>query len=907
MNQKTKILSMFALLLLATSSAAAIALPNANAHTPAWSIPTYAYLNVSPTPVQVGETAFVNFWLDKPPPTASFQYGDRWHGFKVTVTKPDGTKQALSLGSHSSSDAVGGSYTTYTPTATGNYTFVFEFPGQTITGENPSPLTGTSSPQFVGDYYEPSNSAQVVLTAQDASIPRVPDNPLPTGYWQRPIYAENTEWYAIGGNWLGFNSQATGGYSGGGSYNLGQNIRLEGNFAPYTKAPNSPHIVWAKSYAPGGLIGGEYGNNQENSMYYATAQYETKFAPIIINGILYYSVMPGDSTNRVGWEAIDIRTGEELWFKPTTEALQTGQILDYVSPNQYGGIAYLWSRPVTNIVVSTGGSPNLGATYRIYDAMTGTWVLDIVNITDAALFPAKDGSLLGYYINSTSRTLNLWNSTKAIIDYCYKTGTSPNTWWWRPPHGASIDYSYGKQWTVPLTTNMTASNGTVVDIDKAMAEAAGTNQGLSIKRVDLENGVIVLTDLSAAGFTNPGWAIIEGYSTTDGKLLWGPLNTTFTPWTRIWEGGQGNGVMTFFVNEEFSWYGYSMTSGQKLWGPTKAPSNSWSYYTIHSMVAYGNLYTADFGGYVNCYDVQTGTLKWTWNTGSSGYETPYGVWPIVNFECIADGKLYVLGGHMYSPPLYHGAKLYCINATSGNELWSISDFAITNHAACAIADGYLLIPNAYDNRIYCYNKGQSATTVTIQNDVVSLGSTVLIKGTVTDQSPGETCLGIPAAGTPAISDDSMTAWMEYLYQQQPIPTNATGVPVSLTAIDANGNSHDIGMVTSDTDGKYSVLWTPPIEGKYTIVANFDGTNSYYSSHDSTALGVTKSSASPAPTSTAPTATPTANPTAQPTATPSVVPSNPPGTGIGTEYYIAIAAVIIIVAIVAVAVILRRRK
>lgn len=129
-----------------------------------------------------------------------------------------------------------------------------------------------------------------------------------------------------------------------------------------------------KSYAPGGLIGGEFGNNQESSMYYAAAQYETKFAPIIMNGVLYYSEMPGASTNRAGWVAVDLRTGKELWYKNTTEALQTGQILDFVTPNQYGGILYLWSRPVTNIVNTSGTAPNLASTYQMYDATTGQWI-----------------------------------------------------------------------------------------------------------------------------------------------------------------------------------------------------------------------------------------------------------------------------------------------------------------------------------------------------------------------------------------------------------------------------------------------------------------------------------------------------------------------------------------------------
>jgi hypothetical protein len=61
-----------------------------NAHSPAWQIPTYAYISVAPNPVGVGQTVTVGFWLNQPPPDAGGPYGDRWDNMKVTVTHPDG-------------------------------------------------------------------------------------------------------------------------------------------------------------------------------------------------------------------------------------------------------------------------------------------------------------------------------------------------------------------------------------------------------------------------------------------------------------------------------------------------------------------------------------------------------------------------------------------------------------------------------------------------------------------------------------------------------------------------------------------------------------------------------------------------------------------------------------------------
>ena len=72
-------------------------------------------------------------------------------------------------------------------------------------------------------------------------------------------------------------------------------------------------------------------------------------------------------------------------------------------------------------------------------------------------------------------------------------------------------------------------------------------------------------------------------------------------------------------------------------------------------------------------------------------------------------------------------------------------------------------------------------------------------------------------GLPAVSDDSMEAWMEYAYQQQIRPTNATGVEVSLDAVDPNNNFVHIGTATSDATGYFSLRVTPDVPGKYTIM------------------------------------------------------------------------------------------
>ena len=192
-------IAIFIAALLSVSIATSMVLPNA-AHSPPWTIPTYSFIVVSPNPVGVGQSVNVNFWINQPPPTASAQYGDRWGNMTVKVTKPDGTTESLGP---FTSDASGGAYTTYSPTATGNYTFQMIFGGQTLEGKNLAPGMPPSGYPLLGDYFQPSESNVYSLTVQEEPIGYPPTAPLPTSYWTRPIYGENNNWYSISGNWLG--------------------------------------------------------------------------------------------------------------------------------------------------------------------------------------------------------------------------------------------------------------------------------------------------------------------------------------------------------------------------------------------------------------------------------------------------------------------------------------------------------------------------------------------------------------------------------------------------------------------------------------------------------------------------------------------------------------------------------
>jgi hypothetical protein len=216
---------------------------------------------------------------------------------------------------------------------------------------------------------------------------------------------------------------------------------------------------------------------------------------------------------------------------------------------------------------------------------------------------------------------------------------------------------------------------------------------------------------------------------------------------------------------------------------------------------------------------------------------------------ICDGKLYV-GTHEHSAdtPLYKAERLHCLNVTTGETIWDLSGWAYP--MTFATADGVLIYWNNYDAQIYAIGKGPSATTVSAPDLAAQLGQSVTIKGSVLDISAGtkqnEQAARFPN-GVAVVSEDSQTQWMAYVYMQKGKPTNTSGVPVSIDVIDANGNYRNIGMATSDASGTFSYQWTPDIEGKYTVIATFAGSESYWPSYAESSFSVDSAAPTSAPT------------------------------------------------------------
>jgi hypothetical protein len=884
-----------------------------NAHSPQWTFTTYAFMTTSPSTTGVNQQVVLVMWLGiAPPPTAQGNYGDRWQGFKVAVTKPDGTQETL--GPYAS-DPIGTRAIPYVPTQVGIYKFVFSYPGQTLTGlPYPPPLVAgqplsgftRGNSAYINDTYGPSQSDPVYLTVTQLPQQGWPEAPLPSQYWTRPINEANRNWAPIAGNWLS-----------GAAINVGPTTVFG-----YGTAPESAHVMWTRPMWTGGLMDARFG-----STGYATYHYEglTFTPPIILNGVFYYNV---GSLPKEGWYAVDLYTGKTNYFFNTTgpvtgigtgmdlsgsiaqQSLAFGQIYNYNSPNQEGGMAYLWS--------TTAPTAN---TWMMYDAFSGNYMCSIGNVTQTESRPGnptittggtgtavygKDGSILRYNIVNLGNTslpkfyLQVWNTSQAIGTN-HAPITEGNQYWdWRPYLNYTFD---GAKNGFSLNASIPAVQGTIRAVREdqyILGGTTGSNDGVTVVQGNL-------------------WALnlkADSNSVVNPTLLW---NITFTPPSTA-----GNltiamgtvdpedGVFLFSCANTLQRWGYSLSTGLQLWGPTPA-EQAWNYFGLATNIYQGKLLSTGYGGQLIAYNITTGKILWTYNATGIGTESPYGNYPIA-IGLIADGKIYLGSGeHSPTQPLWRGSYIRCIDANTGKELWKMLDLGVSMPSGNGgsnflVGDGYMIALNAYDNQIYCWGKGPSATSVTASPKSSVQGTNVLIEGSVTDQTSS-----IQAKGTPAISDADQELWMQYLYEQQGKPAIAKGVQVTLTAIDPNGNPQTIGTTTSNSMGNFAYAWTPPVPGLYTITATFAGSKSYYGSDAGTSFVVSAApSASPAATMTPPTPTNPSTNTASPTpvqtvsSSPSQAPP-PPTSGMPMTTYIAITAAVAIIAVIAAALVLRRRK
>ncbi len=865
-------------------------------------IPTHVYLMAAPNPVGINEPFNLVMFQPQVPPDALISNNIRYQ-YTVEITMPDGTKQTLPASGSFTSDSTGSQYTQYTSNQIGNLSAKVNFLKLFYNWDDSS-----TQRNYYGTTFLASSYTLPIVVRQEPS--NLIDLPLiqyaPTEYWTRPIEGQNTYWANYASNWLG-NAHDN---DNGGS---------ENRFQEDGTAPNSGHILWTRPTEDNGVVGGSVG--RFGNVFNAGSQYQPRFnAQVIMYGRLYYT--------------------PNIWYQGTSEMmdvvdLKTGQLLYEVNTTGVGqfafGYQYSFDDPNEHGIVNPGYifTNNYARAYQPERGIVSA--LNISNVPSGFEVNGPAGENLRYVLTNLGTSSNpnyyllQWNSSRVIPSRGNPTaaripGNVPIT---PGPSGTNTNWN-GSMW---VSSSVRQSQGVASVSDPSYDwnvsfpiafTSSPTVRAAVIGDILWGSNGSWPTGTSGPSFSYPDEVTVWAVSLkpgTIGQLIYKKNIVTDNPvanTNNMIE--RASGPAGVFVTIEVpiqKFHVYSIRTGEQLF-ETDAQSDfsPYGYFTWPSLIsetqtklAYGMLYTGGYTGSVSAYNLTTGKLQWRETAPSGGAK-------IQNYVLMlgmeADGKIYV-GTHEHSAdtPLYKGEHVRVYDAYTGDIVWQMAGWAYP--MTFATADGVLIYWNNYDAQIYAIGKGPSSTTVDASPKVsVNGGGGVLIEGNVIDVSAGtkqqEQAARFPN-GVPAVSDATMSEWMEYVYMQKGRPTDTVGVDVKVTVIDPNMNTPEL-TATSDSLGHYSLMWDPPVPGKYTVIANFAGSESYWPSMAETAFGVAE-----AP-SAAPTATPTLAPTPAVTPTPvvTVAPTNAPNPtqGLSVEIYVAIAAAVVIVAIAAAALVLRKR-
>ncbi|MDR2700343.1 MAG: PQQ-binding-like beta-propeller repeat protein [Nitrososphaerota archaeon] len=760
---------------------------------------TFPFVDTVPRTAGVGQAVLVNFGL--------LNYlavdGDGWN-VTVTITDPNGKTSTLE-GMTWSTGTVG-KY--FVPDTLGTYNLQCNF----------ERVYYNASTASLRGWYAASKSNVVELVVQADPKQDYPGYDVPDSYWTRPIDPQLREWWSISGSWV---------------------ARPRNAYAPYNDAPDSAHILWTMPI--GDTLGGLSGGDTWQIGYQNGDAYEGKFVgAVIIAGVLYYNtggtynqatagnansgamgVVNGSVPHqRNTIVAVDLHTGKTLWEKSynfgtdNDARISQGQILVWDCLNNRGVFAYLW----------LGNSGNMYAV----EPRTGGLVYNMTNVPAGTIYYGPNGEMLKYQLVNYGTTespnwhLLQWNSSYVV----HKGKVSMMESWGSQVQGVTYDAAArGYDLNVSISTPLTGNIMTVFPADRVIVGRANV-EDVTLSAISLKSG-----EVGRLLFTNERWS-------------------SPSVWQDLMMGSQ-TGWMTYSIDDYVAiyWakeirvhYAFSLENGKFLWATEpQIYADAWTDSpSSEKLVAYNRLYAASCGGIVYCYDIKDGKLLWTYEAEDK-YTESYiteNWWLMPVF--ISDGKIYL--GHMEHSalePKPRGAPFLALDAITGDLVWEIDGaFRQTRWGGRAIiGDSIIVTQDTYDQQIYAIGKGPSSMTVIAPDVAVAVNTPVLIRGTIMDVSPGtdstELKLRFPN-GVPAVSDESMSEWMLYVYKQFP-QQMATGVSIRIDAIDPNGNYVTLGDTVSDANGKFSFTFTPDKDGQYNIYAFFDGSDSYYKTDAQTEL------------------------------------------------------------------------
>ena len=97
------------------------------------------------------------------------------------------------------------------------------------------------------------------------------------------------------------------------------------------------------------------GGSEQFSSYWATSQYDPKYAPVIIDGKEYSTWYTSTTSSEEGIICIDLYSGATDWVMNTTTVLRCGMVCDFENINQYGVVGPYIITTGTMPASQTGG------------------------------------------------------------------------------------------------------------------------------------------------------------------------------------------------------------------------------------------------------------------------------------------------------------------------------------------------------------------------------------------------------------------------------------------------------------------------------------------------------------------------------------------------------------------------
>ncbi len=685
-----------AIFLILSMTASMMLLPSANAHTPAWNVPTTAYITCAPGIVGVNQYTTIVVWVDRFSPTVGGIEGQVWTGYQLNITQPDGT--TVIIGPWTCSSATGSDFKTFTPTQVGTYTIVFSWPGGIVAPSGANAGTSGATAQDINDTFSGATSAPATLIVQQTPIPNWPEAPLPSDYWTLPINSEDRSWSTLASNWL----KGTWLYNG---------FQTEGT------APTSAHILWttpimatspsSEGY-PGGIADAEWPGLQNNINDYQNVW----TAPIIMNGVIYYNAPTSSQSDKYGYYAVDLYNGQQLWYKngtdnglnnpftisqpggnvysygETFEVLTLGQMYHSYNANGNGIASFLWMQQQTSL---SGILYNTNTWYML-DPSTGNLILTLTNVPTGTAATDQDGDLLLYTYNAATGNFLCWNSSQAIYP---ASPTSTGLQGFRPAVGAVINAVADTAWANASTTwgpgvglpalygqaLLTPHSGYTLNVTDASLK--GLPGSISI----LENDQRVPEQIFGNAITTT-YSGIGGSVTGDTIGIWlANINdhaAPYSPWPTLSPFVNTNLGFTISLNynktitvplpgQNYTWsipvvnydskvfflmcqqtrqkWCYSLTTGNPLWGPTIQTGPMGYYATGGGGGVQGGVYNGiylamdpnNYYGQIYAYNVTNGNLLWIYNATAAPYyyESAYGNNMPLMLGAVCDGKIYV--------------------------------------------------------------------------------------------------------------------------------------------------------------------------------------------------------------------------------------------------------------------------